>query len=151
MKKQPRAAAASVTAMTITLSHCFIAVHDHDQALAFYRDALGLEVRSDVKYEGMRWVSVGPASQPEVNIVLEPPVADPSASPADRKIMAELLAKGLLRAVNFATDDCDATFEHLRQANAEVIQEPMDQAYGVRDCAFRDPSGNMVRFSQKTS
>jgi catechol 2,3-dioxygenase-like lactoylglutathione lyase family enzyme len=135
--------------MNITLSHCFIAVHDHDQALAFYRDALGLEVRSDVKYEGMRWVSVGPKAQPDVNIVLEPPLADPGASQADRKIMAELLAKGLLRAVNFATDNCDRTFEHLRAGGAEVLQEPMDQAYGVRDCAFRDPSGNMVRFSQK--
>jgi predicted enzyme related to lactoylglutathione lyase len=149
MEKQPRAGAANVLAMNITLSHCFIAVHDHDAALAFYRDALGLEVRSDVKYEGMRWVSVGPKAQPDVNIVLEPPLADPSASQADRKIMSELLAKGLLRAVNFATDNCDATFEHLRASGAEVLQEPMDQAYGVRDCAFRDPSGNMIRFSQK--
>lgn len=135
--------------MNITLSHCFIAVRDHDDALAFYRDALGFEVRMDVKYEGMRWVTVGPKSQPDVNIVLEPPAADPNASPADRKVMSELLAKGLLRAVNFATDDCDAAFEHIRASGAEVLQEPMDQAYGVRDCAFRDPSGNMVRFSQK--
>ena len=148
MEKQRRGAAANVAAMTITLSHCFIAVHDHDAALAFYRDAVGLEVRSDVKYEGMRWVSIGPRSQPEVNIVLEPPLADPGATQTDRTLMAELLAKGLLRAVNFATDDCDATFEHLRASGAEVLQEPMDQAYGVRDCAFRDPSGNMVRFSQ---
>lgn len=135
--------------MNITISTCFIAVHDHDQALAFYRDAMGFEVRSDVKYEGMRWTSVGPKSQPDVSIVLEPPLADPSASPADRKLMAELLAKGLLRAVNFATDDLDATFEHLRAKGAEVLQEPMDQHYGVRDCAFRDPSGNLIRISQK--
>lgn len=135
--------------MNITISTCFIAVHDHDQALAFYRDALGLEVRNDVKYEGMRWTSVGPKSQPDVTIVLEPPLADPGASPADRKVMAELLAKGLLRAVNFATDDVDATFEHLRAKGAEVLQEPIDQQYGVRDCAFRDPSGNMIRISQK--
>lgn len=135
--------------MTVTLSHCFIAVHDHDDALAFYRDAVGLEVRLDVKYEGMRWVTLGSPAQPDVNIVLEPPLADPSASPADRQTMSELLAKGLLRAVNFATPDCDATFERLRAAGAEVLQEPMDQAYGVRDCSFRDPSGNMLRFSQQ--
>ena len=149
MKKRAGAGAANVIAMKITLSHCFIPVHDHDEALAFYRDALGLDVRSDVKYEGMRWVSVGPKGQPDVNIVLEPPAADPSASQSDRKVMSELLAKGLLRGVNFATDNCDATFEHVRAAGAEVLQEPMDQAYGVRDCAFRDPSGNMIRFSQK--
>jgi catechol 2,3-dioxygenase-like lactoylglutathione lyase family enzyme len=135
--------------MNITFSHCFVAVHDHEEALAFYRDALGLDVRQDVKYEGMRWVTVGPKGQPDVNIVLEPPLADPSASPSDRKLMSELLAKGLLRGVNFATDDCDATFEHLRASGAEVLQEPMDQFYGVRDCAFRDPSGNLIRFSQK--
>jgi predicted enzyme related to lactoylglutathione lyase len=149
MEKRASAAAANVAGMNITLSHCFIAVHDHDKALAFYRDALGLEVRMDVKYEGMRWVTLGPKGQPDVNIVIEPPAADPNASPADRKVMAELLAKGLLRAVNFATDNCDAAFEHIRRSGAEVLQEPMDQAYGVRDCAFRDPSGNMIRFSQK--
>ena len=149
MKKRQRAAVPSVGAMNITFSHCFIAVHDHEEALGFYRDALGLEVRQDVKYEGMRWVTVGPKGQPDVNIVLEPPLADPSASASDRKLMSELLAKGLLRGVNFATDDCDATFEHLRASGAEVLQEPMDQFYGVRDCAFRDPSGNLIRFSQK--
>lgn len=132
----------------LKLHNCFIAVHDHDEALAFYRDILGLEVRQDVKYEGMRWTTVGPKSQPEVNIVLEPPLADPNASAADRKVMNELLAKGLLRGVNFTTDDCDATFEHIRAGGGDVLQEPMDQAYGVRDCAFRDPSGNMIRFQQ---
>jgi len=137
-----------VIGMELKLSHCFIAVHDHDEALAFYRDTLGLLVRNDVKFEGMRWVSLYPPSQPEVEIVLEPPLADPNASPADKKVMAELLAKGLLRAVIFATDDCDATFEHIRAAGAEVLQEPIDQPYGVRDCAFRDPSGNMLRFNQ---
>ena len=149
MEKQPRRAGPSVTRMNLTVSTCFIPVHDHDEALAFYRDALGLEVRNDVKYEGMRWVTVGPKAQPDVSIVLEPPAAIPDASPQDRKAAEELLAKGLLRAVIFATDDCDATFEQVCRAGAEVLQEPMDQAYGVRDCAFRDPSGNMVRFSQK--
>lgn len=132
----------------LKLYNCFIAVHDHDEALSFYRDLLGLEVRQDVKYEGMRWTTVGPKSQPDVNIVLEPPAADPNASASDRKAMKEMLAKGLLRGVNFTTDDCDATFETIRAGGAEVLQEPMDQFYGVRDCAFRDPSGNMIRFQQ---
>jgi catechol 2,3-dioxygenase-like lactoylglutathione lyase family enzyme len=134
--------------MDITLSQCFIAVDDHDKALGFYRDALGLEVRNDVAFEGMRWVTVGSPSQPGVDIVLEPPVADPTASAADKEVMAELLAKGLLRGVIFRTDDVDATFERIRAAGAEVLQEPVDMPYGVRDCAFRDPSGNMLRFMQ---
>ncbi len=135
--------------MQLKLLNCFISVHDHDEALAFYRDLLGLEVRADVKYEGMRWTTVGPATQPDVNIVLEPPLADPSASAADRRVMKEMLAKGLLRGVIFSTDDVDATFEHIRAGGAEVLQEPMDQAYGVRDCAFRDPSGNLIRINQR--
>jgi len=135
--------------MDLKLRNCFIAVHDHDEALAFYRDLLGLEVRDDVKYEGMRWTTVGPTSQPEVNIVLEPPLADPNAAPADRKVMKELLAKGLLRAVNFSTEDCDATFEQIQTGGGEVLQEPMDMPYGARECAFRDPSGNLIRFSQR--
>ncbi|MFD3778858.1 VOC family protein [Streptomyces sp. NPDC058612] len=134
--------------MDITLAQCFIAVDDHDKALAFYRDVLGLEVRNDVGYGGMRWVTVGSPAQPGVEIVLEPPLADPGASPADRQAVAELLAKGLLRGVIFSTDDCDATFERIRAAGGEVMQEPFDQPYGVRDCAFRDPAGNMLRFTQ---
>jgi len=134
--------------MDITVSTCFIAVDDHEKALEFYRDALGLEVRNDVKFEGMRWLTVGSPEQPGVSIVLEPPAADPNASPADRQVMTELLAKGLLRGVLFATSDCDALFERIRAAGAEVVQEPMDQPYGVRDCAFRDPAGNLLRFQQ---
>jgi predicted enzyme related to lactoylglutathione lyase len=134
--------------MDLKLSHCFIAVDDHDEALAFYRDVLGFRVTNDVKFEGMRWVSVSPPAQPEVEIVLEPPGADPNASIADRRTMEELLAKGMLRAVIFATADCDATFEHISAAGAEVVQEPIDQPYGVRDCAFRDPAGNLLRFNQ---
>jgi predicted enzyme related to lactoylglutathione lyase len=134
--------------MEITLSTCFIAVDDHDKAIAFYRDALGLEVRNDVEFEGMRWVTVGSPSQPDVSIVLEPPLADPNASPADRQTMAELMAKGLLRGVIFSTDDCDATFERVSAAGAEVLQEPMDQPWGPRDCAFRDPSGNLIRIQE---
>jgi predicted enzyme related to lactoylglutathione lyase len=134
--------------MDVKLSHCFVAVDDHDKALAFYRDVLGLQVRSDVKFEGMRWVTVGPATQPEVNIVLEPPAADPNASENDRQAANELLAKGLLRGVLFTTEDLDALFERVSASGAEVVQEPLDQPYGVRDCAFRDPAGNMLRFSQ---
>ncbi|MFE5808811.1 VOC family protein [Streptomyces sp. NBC_01232] len=134
--------------MNINLSQCFIAVDDHDKALTFYRDVLGLEVRNDVGFEGMRWVTVGSPAQPDVEIVLEPPLADPNASPADRQAVAELLAKGMLRGVIFSTDDVDATFERIRAAGGEVLQEPVDQPYGVRDCAFRDPAGNMLRFNQ---
>lgn len=136
--------------MDLKLSHCFIAVDDHDKALAFHRDALGLEVRNDVSFEGMRWVTVGPPLQPEIDIVLEPPTATPNASPADREAAAQLLAKGLLRAVIFTTDDVDGAFERIQASGAEVLQEPMNQPYGVRDCAFRDPAGNMLRFNQSS-
>ena len=135
--------------MELKVSHCFIAVHDPAEALAFYHDVLGLEVRNDVTYQGMRWVTVGPRAQPDVNIVLEPPAGGPNASSQDKKAMSQLLANGMLHAVTFATNDCDATFEQVCRAGAEVLQEPVDQGYGVRDSAFRDPSGNMVRFSQK--
>jgi uncharacterized glyoxalase superfamily protein PhnB len=97
----------------------------------------------------MRWVSVGSPAQPDVDIVLEPPLAHPNAAPGDKATMAELLAKGLLHGLNFMTDDCDATFERIRAAGGEVVQEPIDQPYGVRDCAFRDPAGNMLRFNQR--
>ncbi|MGW0907127.1 VOC family protein [Streptomyces sp. NPDC002853] len=134
--------------MEINLAQCFIAVDDHDKALAFYRDVLGLEVRNDVGFEGMRWVTVASPAQPDVEIVLEPPLADPNASDADRRAVAELMAKGMLRGVIFRTSDVDAVFERVRAAGADVLQEPMDQPYGVRDCAFRDPAGNMLRFNQ---
>ncbi|MGW7607681.1 VOC family protein [Streptomyces sp. NPDC054766] len=135
--------------MDLKLSQCFISVDDHDKALAFYRDVLGLEVRGDVGFEGMRWVTVGSPLQPDVEIVLEPPAADPDASPADKQAMAELLAKGMLRGVIFSTTDCDELFERVRASGAEVLQEPVDQPYGLRDCAFRDPAGNLLRFSEK--
>ena len=131
------------------IDHVSVIITDVERSRAFYRDILGLEVRADVKYEGMRWTTVGPKAQPDVNIVLEPPLADPNASPADRQVMKEMLAKGLLRGVIFTTDDVDATFEHIRAGGGEVLQEPMDQPYGVRDCAFRDPSGNLIRFNQR--
>ncbi|MDT0462666.1 MULTISPECIES: VOC family protein [Streptomyces] len=135
--------------MDVKLSQCFIAVDDHDKALAFYRDVLGLEVRNDVGFEGMRWVTVGSPLQPDVEIVLEPPAANPDFSPADRQAMAELLAKGVLRGVIFSTEDCDALFSRVEASGAEVLQEPMNQPYGVRDCAFRDPAGNLLRFTER--
>ncbi|MEV0178343.1 VOC family protein [Streptomyces sp. NPDC050625] len=135
--------------MDLKLKQCFIAVDDHDKALAFYVDVLGMEVRNDVGFEGMRWVTVGSPLQPDVEIVLEPPGANPDASPADRQAMAELLAKGMLRGVIFTTTDCDALYARVEAAGADVLQEPMDQPYGVRDCAFRDPAGNMLRFMER--
>ncbi len=136
--------------MNLTLSHCFILVDDQDKALAFYRDVLGLEVLNDVAMDdwGMpwRWITVGVPGQPGIEIGLEPAV---SKAPADQPALRDLMAKGALSALIFDTDDCDAAFEQIRSSGAEVLQEPIDQPYGVRDCAFRDPSGNMVRFSQR--
>jgi uncharacterized glyoxalase superfamily protein PhnB len=134
--------------MDIKLSRCFLPIDDHDTAIAFYRDVLGFEVRSDVKYEGMRWTTIGPPSQPDINIILEPPVANPNASPEDKQAIAELMAKGLLGRLDYTVKDVDAAFETVRASGADVLQEPINQPYGVRDCAFRDPAGNEVRFTQ---
>ncbi|MBG7700051.1 VOC family protein [Streptomyces sp. MC1] len=135
--------------MDVKLAQCFLAVDDHDKAIAFYRDVLGLEIRNDVGFEGMRWVTLGSPLQPDVEVVLEPPDASPDASPADKQALNELLAKGLLRGVIFTTPDCDALYERVRESGADVLQEPMDQPYGVRDCAFRDPAGNQLRFIER--
>jgi len=136
--------------MELRLSHCFIPVHDQDEALAFYRDVLGLEVRTDAQLEGFRWLALGLPSQPGLEIVLE--AVGMGRPPEDAETMRGLMAKGTLSGVIFRTDDIDATFEKIRSSGAEVLQEPIDQPYGVRDCAFRDPSGNQLRFGQqKTS
>ncbi|MBB6347728.1 VOC family protein [Nonomuraea muscovyensis] len=148
MSHTPRTVVRSVTGLNLKLSSCTLAVHDVDEALGFYLDVLGFEVRDDVEFEGMRWVSVGPPSQPDVQIFLESPGADPGVSPADRQAIEDLLATGLLGRLSFVTDNCDATFEHLEAAGADVMQEPINQPDGVRDCAFLDPSGNMLRFTQ---
>ena len=134
--------------MDIKLSRCFLPIDDHDTAIAFYRDVLGFEVRSDVKYEGMRWTTMGPPSQPDINIILEPPVANPNASAEDKQAIAELMAKGLLGRLDYTVKDVDTAFETVRASGADVLQEPINQPYGVRDCAFRDPAGNEVRFTQ---
>jgi catechol 2,3-dioxygenase-like lactoylglutathione lyase family enzyme len=131
--------------MNLTLSTCFVLVHDPDLALAFYRDTLGLELRNDVARENFRWITVGAESQPGVSVVLTNYL---NGSPADSDALAALLAKGALNGVHFHTDDLDATFEKLRAADAEIVQEPTDQPWGARDCAVRDPSGNMVRIDQ---
>jgi catechol 2,3-dioxygenase-like lactoylglutathione lyase family enzyme len=134
--------------MNITLARCLVQVHDADLALAFYRDTLGLELRNDVANEGYRWVTVGAASQPGVEIVLTNYV---NGSPADGDVVAGLLAKGALNGVHFHADDLDAAFARIKAAGAEIVQEPTDQPWGVRDCALRDPSGNLVRMDQARS
>jgi catechol 2,3-dioxygenase-like lactoylglutathione lyase family enzyme len=131
--------------MNLTLSTCFVIVHDPDPALAFYRDTLGLELRNDVAKGDFRWITVGAASQPGVGIVLTNYL---NGSPADSDAVAALVAKGALNGVHFHTDDLDATFEKVRAAGAEIVQEPTDQPWGTRDFAVRDPSGNMVRVDQ---
>ena len=134
-----------MSAMNITIHHSFLPHTDPDASVEFYRDTLGFEVRMDVGYEGMRWVTVGPADQPDTSIVLHPPTAAPGITDEEGRTLLELMAKGSYFGVNLATDDVDATFAKLEASGAEVVQEPTDQPYGVRDCAFRDPSGNMLR------
>jgi catechol 2,3-dioxygenase-like lactoylglutathione lyase family enzyme len=131
--------------MNLTFSQCFVLIHDPDLALAFYRDTLGLELRNDVARGDFRWLTVGAASQPDIAIVLTNYL---NGSPADHDALAALLAKGALNGVHFRTDDLDATYEKLRVSDAEIVQEPTDQPWGTRDCAVRDPSGNMVRIDQ---
>jgi len=135
--------------MNITLQYTFLEVDDHEAALAFYRDALGFEVSNDVNMDFGRWLTVGPKNQPELGIVLQS--AGVGRSPEDAQTVRSLLAKGSLSGLVFNTDDVDEVFESIRASGAEVMQEPMDMPYGVRDCAFRDPAGNMVRFSQPKS
>jgi catechol 2,3-dioxygenase-like lactoylglutathione lyase family enzyme len=131
--------------MNLTFSTCFIIVHDPDAALAFYRDTLGLELRNDVAREQFRWITVGPAAQPEVNIVLTNYL---NGSPADNDAIAGLVAKGALNGVHFHAEDLDRSFEQLRAAGAEIVQEPTEQPWGARDGAVRDPSGNLIRIDQ---
>ncbi|MET9685976.1 VOC family protein [Streptomyces coeruleorubidus] len=134
--------------MDLRIHASFLPHDDPDAALAFYRDTLGFEVRGDVGYEGMRWITVGPVGQPGTNIVLHPPAADPGVTEDERRTIAEMMAKGTYASIVLATPDVDAAFERVQAGDAEVVQEPVDQPYGVRDCAFRDPAGNMVRIQQ---
>ncbi|MDF2143493.1 VOC family protein [Knoellia sp. p5-6-4] len=134
--------------MDITISSAFLPHDDPDASLAFYRDALGFEVRGDVGRGAMRWITVGPVGQPATSIVLYPPGADPGVTEAERRTIAEMMAKGTYGMIVLATRDLDGTFEKLQAGDAEVVQEPTEQPYGIRDCAFRDPAGNMVRINE---
>ena len=138
-----------MTAMDdITISQAYLPHDDPDASLAFYRDTLGFEVRNDVGYGGMRWITVGPADQPGTSIVLHPPAAGPGVTDDERRAIAEMMAKGTFATLLLATGDLDSTFERLQAGGAEVVQEPTEQPYGVRDCAFRDPAGNLIRINE---
>ena len=134
--------------MDITISTCVLPHDDPDASLSFYRDILGFEVRNDVGYKGMRWITVGPPGQPGTSIVLHPPAATPGLNDDERRTIAEMMAKGTYAMIILATADLDGTFARLQASEAEVIQEPTEQPYGVRDCAFRDPAGNHIRINE---
>jgi catechol 2,3-dioxygenase-like lactoylglutathione lyase family enzyme len=135
-------------AMDITIASAFLPHDDPDASLAFYRDTLGFEVRNDVGYGGMRWITVGPASQPGTSIVLHPPAAYPGITDDERRTITEMMAKGTYAIITLATKDLDGTFARLQASDADVVQEPIEQPYGVRDCAFRDPAGNLIRINE---
>jgi catechol 2,3-dioxygenase-like lactoylglutathione lyase family enzyme len=137
-----------VTAMDITIHASMLPHEDPDASVAFYRDALGFEVRADVEYGGLHWITVGPADQPGTSIVLYPPSATPGVTDEERHTIAEMMAKGTYASINLATTDLDGTFERLQAGDAEVVQEPTDQPYGIRDCSFRDPAGNLIRIQE---
>jgi catechol 2,3-dioxygenase-like lactoylglutathione lyase family enzyme len=134
--------------MDITIHASFLPHSDPDASLAFYRDTLGFEVRADVGYEGMRWITVGPSGQPDTSIVLEPPVADPGVTDDERSTILEMMAKGTYAGIILATPDLDAAFARLQATGTEVVQEPTDQEWGIRDCAIRDPAGNLIRIQE---
>ncbi|WP_197322268.1 VOC family protein [Saccharomonospora sp. NB11] len=133
----------------LTIHQVFLPHNDPQETFSFYRDTLGFEVRNDVEYQGMHWITVGPPSQPGTSLVLHPPAADPGITEDERRTIAEMMAKGTYAAVNLATKDLDTTFERLLAGDAEVVQEPTDQPWGVRDCAFRDPAGNLIRIFEQ--
>jgi catechol 2,3-dioxygenase-like lactoylglutathione lyase family enzyme len=134
--------------MDISIHYTFLPHTDPDASLTFYRDTLGFEVRNDVGYGGMRWITIGPVDQPGTSIVLEPPAADPGITDEERRTIAEMMAKGTFGRVTLATPDLDTVFDRVVASGAEVVQEPADQPYGVRDCAVRDPAGNLLRINQ---
>jgi len=139
-----------MTAMDVTIHSTFLPHNDPDESLAFYRDVLGFEVRNDVGYGGMRWITVGPAGQPDTSVVLEPPAA-PGCGVTDdeRRTIVEMMAKGSYAHIILATADLDGAFARLQASAAEVVQEPTEQPYGVRDCAVRDPAGNLIRIQER--
>ena len=135
--------------MTLTVHHAFLPHTDPEASLAFYRDALGFEVRLDVGKGNMRWITVGPPDQPDTSIVLHPPAVDPGITEDERRTIREMMAKGTYGSLLLATADLTGAFERVEASGAEIVQEPTDQPYGVRDCAFRDPAGNLVRIQQR--
>ncbi|UAK39102.1 VOC family protein [Gordonia bronchialis] len=135
--------------MDITIHSSFLPQNDPDAAIAFYRDTLGFEVRMDVGYNDLRWITVGPHGQPDTSIVLYPPTATPGLTDEEQRVIGEMMAKGTYGSLLLASADVDAAFERVAGADAEVVQEPTDQDYGVRDCAFRDPAGNLIRIQQR--
>ena len=134
--------------MNLTIHWSFLPHHDPNASLAFYRDTLGFEIRNDVGYGGMRWITVGPADQPATSIVLEPPAANPDISEDERHTIDEMMAKGTYARIVLATTDLDGTFERLQASGADIVQEPTDQPHGIRDCAIRDPAGNLIRINE---
>lgn len=134
--------------MDISIYQCMLPHTHADTSLAFYRDTLGFEVRNDVEYGGMHWITVGPTGQPGTSIVLYPPEATPGLNDDERNLIAEMMAKGTFASINLASPDVNGVFDRLQATGAEVVQEPTDQPYGVRDCAFRDPSGNLIRIQE---
>ncbi len=134
--------------MDINIASAFLPQNDPDAALAFYRDILGFEVRNDVGYDGMRWLTVGPADQPATSLVLFPPGADPGVTDDERRTILEMMAKGTFAILTLSTPDLDGTFAQLEASGAEIVQEPIEQPYGIRDCAVRDPAGNLIRINQ---
>ncbi|GGS00965.1 glyoxalase [Streptomyces nojiriensis] len=137
-----------MTDMDISIHMSTLPQDDPDAAVAFYRDVLGFEVRSDVGQGKMRWITVGPAGQPGTSILLAPPAVDPGVTEAERRTIAEMMAKGTYGWILLATKNLDSTFEKIQAGDAEVVQEPTEQPYGVRDCAFRDPAGNLIRIQE---
>jgi catechol 2,3-dioxygenase-like lactoylglutathione lyase family enzyme len=138
-----------MTAMDITIHASFLPHDDPDASLAFFRDTLGFEVRSDVGHGKMRWITVGPADQPGTSIVLHPPAVDPGITDDERRAIVEMMAKGTFATLLLATADLDGVFGRLQAGDAEVVQEPTEQPYGVRDCAVRDPAGNLIRIQEQ--
>jgi uncharacterized glyoxalase superfamily protein PhnB len=135
----------AVDTTDITIYQAYLPHDDAQAAIAFYRDVLGFEVRKEVEYGDLHWITVGPPGQPGTSIVLHPPAADPGITDDERRVVAEMMAKGTYASINLATPDVDATFERLQAGDADVVSEPTDQPWGVRDCALRDPAGNMIR------
>lgn len=136
--------------MDLSIHTTFLPQDDPEAALGFYRDTLGFELRKDVGYQDLRWLTVGPPGQPDVNVVLHPPAADPGVTDDERRTITEMMAKGTYASIMLATPDLDGTFERLQAADVDVVQEPMRQQWGTRDCAVRDPAGTMVRIQESS-